>query len=229
MSAIREPAFLRGKHVVQPVRHSLPGQGGDRPHRGIGERGRNLFHEFPAPGLAQEVGLADQDPVGFLELFPDDVRGAAMHPQPFSVEHTGRPLRVGQDGEWSGNELLPKPFLQGLQDRPGQVRAASYRLGEKHVGTGLVAHFPGGPDQSLEIATEAAAGDLHNAQSLPGEKTGVDQVGGLVVRDETNPLPSGDQDPGRVPQQSRLPRPEEPPDEDDPDVFPGDDDSAPGK
>lgn len=49
-------------------------------HRGAGESGRNPFHQISSFGLAKEIYLVDQDPVGLLELFPNDVGGTAMRP-----------------------------------------------------------------------------------------------------------------------------------------------------
>src|SRR5262245_26864294 len=84
-----------------------------------------------------------------------------------------------------------QPF-QGPNDGCSHVRAASHRLDKNNVWGCEGAGALNRRRQIVEVAAKTGARDFSDVKSQRAERLGIDELAGVIVRDNRDPLPAID-------------------------------------
>ena len=86
-------------------------------------------------------------------------------------------------------ELRVMEMFERLDHGGDQIGAASNGFAENDIGAAFGTEFLDRGHQFVEVAAEAGSGDFPDIHSLRSEQIRIDQIGGLVVRDNTDAQP----------------------------------------
>ena len=177
---------LLAQELFQPLEPGPRLRGDPQPGRARIPGGEQRI-EFLHLGRRQFVDAVDQDQVRFFELLLENVRRFRRKSRPRFVLQDLPPLaglqddRIGRDGEFRIIQLL-----QGLDDRGDEVGAASDWFRQDHIRPLVPVELFDRSDQVVKLAAEAGPRDFADVESLRAEVIRIDEILGLVVRDNAD-------------------------------------------
>ncbi len=137
------------------------------------------------PVRRQEIIFRDDDEVGLLELFSEDIEHlvgklffACQAEDLFGAD------RIDEHAERRDGELLAIHASQRIRDRRDKIGAAPDRLGDEGVRQCCLRELGRGIDERIEAAAKTAAWNFLGREAFRPQHRGVHEIAALVVRDE---------------------------------------------
>ena len=142
------------------------GLGRDLLDHHLGTMTGNQFDKFINLICSEFINPVDQNHVGLLELFLENVGGLWRETSRVATENTASVARLENDGIGGDLKTGVEESFDGLDHGGDQVGTTANRFGQDHVRSFILAQLLHRAHQLVKVAAETGAGPLSHGESL---------------------------------------------------------------